>query len=129
VKTDNGTFTLVQYSCANDKQQFYVGITEYPKGSLPSPARAIDGAIHGAANAVNGTIRSNVPYMLGNLTGLDALVDGPSSGAAANAPRLVFHARIFCVGDRLYQVVYAGQTGTEKGSIVLRFLDSFTLKH
>jgi hypothetical protein len=129
VKTDVGNVTLVAYTCANDKQAFFVGIADYPKGTITSSTQSLDGAIHGVAKRVNGTIRSNVPYTFGNLTGLDALIDGPSSGAAANASRSVLHARIFIIGDRLYQVFYQGPAGTEKSSIALRFLDSFALKH
>ncbi len=125
IQTKVGTVTLVTYFSANDNdtQAFLIGLTDYPKGSTVS----YDGAIEGVVNGVNGTLRSRVPYKLGNINGFDFLVDGPSAPNTQNT--LVFHERIFIVGNRLYQVLYDGPMGTEQSTEALSFLNSFKLLH
>ncbi len=123
IQTQVGKVTLVTYSSANDNdtQAFIIALSDYPKGSTLSYDRGIEGAI----NSVNGTLRSRVPYKLGNINGFDFLIDGPSASSTQNT--LVFHERIFIVGNRLYQVLYDGPMGTEQSAYALNFLNSIKL--
>jgi hypothetical protein len=125
VQTQVGKVTLVTYSSGNDNdtQAFIIALSDYPKGSTLSYDRGIEGAV----SSVNGTLRSRVPYKLGNINGFDFLIDGPSAASTQNT--LVFHERIFIVGKRLYQVLYDGPMGSEQSADALSFLNSFKLQN
>jgi hypothetical protein len=125
IQTQVGKVTLVTYSSGNDNdtQAFIIALSDYPKGSTVSYNLGIEGAV----NSVNGTLRSRVPYKLGNIIGFDFVIDGPSAESKQNT--LVFHERIFIVGKRLYQVLYDGPMGTEQSADALSFLNSFKLQH
>ena len=125
IQNQVGKVTLVTYSSGNDNdtQAFIIALIDYPKGSTLSYDRGIEGGVSG----VNGTLRSRVPYKLGNINGFDFLIDGPSAASTQNT--LVFHERIFIVDNRLYQVLYDGPMGTEQSADALSFLNSFKLLH
>ena len=122
INTDAGNVTMVYYICQNGGSGYYVALGDYPKGFVISPDETLASAAQGAAQNVNGTIRSMVPYPIGNIPGRELLVDVTSSSAVA-------HVRIFVVGDRLYQVGVLGRTGSERSQAWLDFLNSFTLRH
>jgi len=125
IQTRAGNVTLVNFTYENETQAFMIALSDYPKGSIASAEQSYNGAIDGFVNGVKGKFRTRTPYKLGNINGFDFQVDGPST--ANTKKTLVFHERIFLVGDRLYQILYVGPTGTEKSLAALRFLNSFLL--
>jgi hypothetical protein len=125
IQTRVGNVTLVNFTYEGETQAFMIALTDYPKGSIDSAENSYNGAIEGFVDGIKGKLRTRSPYKLGNINGFDFLVDGPS--AASTQKTHVFHERIFLVGDRLYQILYVGPTGTEQGIAALRFLNSFRL--
>jgi len=99
-----------------------VSYNDYPAGSLvgKDPAVYFDGWSTGQAQAMQATIRSIVPYALGGVAGRETIMDLQGHQAVARS-------RAFAVGDRLYQVMYIGASGTENNPEVLKFLNSFQL--
>ena len=105
---------------------------DYPAGSVASsggPDKVCANASAGAVQNVNGTIRTSSSYQLGDVKGLEIVADIPSKDPKVPANASVARVRFFVVGDRLYQVMYIGPTGTETASKAVAFLDSFRLTH
>jgi len=123
VPTKVGKITMISYSCAVGQTGYFVAIADFPAGSITqqNPDAVYNGTMQGAASNAKGTVRSAVPYTLGNVTGRDVLIDVPSDNMA-------IHARYFLVGDRQFQVMYLGATGDENSKDALDFLNSFTLQ-
>jgi hypothetical protein len=122
IQTEVGKVTLVTYISENETQAFMVAVNDYPNDTNIS----YNGAIEGFASGVKGTLRNRVPYKLGNVSGFDFLVDGPST--ASTQKTTVFHVRDFIVGSRMYQIGYTGPMGTEQSVAALRFLNSFKFR-
>jgi len=87
---------------------------DYP----PETKFSFQGAIDGGVKNVKGTLRSQAPYKLGDIEGIEFIADGPKS-------ETVFRVRYFYVGSRLYQAMYDGPHGTETSKAATDFLDSF----
>jgi hypothetical protein len=103
---------------------------DYPAGSVAQsggPEKVCANASDGAVKSVNGTVRTCSPCQLGDAKGLEVVADIPAKDPKDSASASVARLRFFVVGDRLYQVMYIGPTGTETGSKAVAFLDSFRL--
>jgi hypothetical protein len=101
---------------------------DYPAGSVASsggPEKVCANASDGAVKSVNGTVRSSSPYQLGDSNGLEVVADIPPKDPKDPSGASVARLRFFVVGDRLYQVMYIGPSGTETDSKAVAFLDSF----
>ena len=100
-----------------------VGYNDYPAGALTGkdPAIAYEGWAKGQAGGMNGVIRSIVNHQLGEIVGREMIVDIKSQNTVARS-------RCFIEGDRLYQVMYLGPTGSENSASAVQFLDSFRLQ-
>jgi hypothetical protein len=98
---------------------------DYPAGSVAQsggPDKVCTNASNGAVQNVGGKIQSSSACQLGDVKGLEVVAEIPSSKSMARL-------RFFVVGDRLYQVMYIGPTGTETDAKAVTFLDSFRLTH
>jgi len=105
---------------------------DYPAGSVASsggPDKVCANASGGAVKSVNGTVRTSSPYQLGDTSGLEVVADIPPKDPKDSANASVARLRFFVVGDRLYQVMYIGPTGTDTSPKAVAFLDSFRLTH
>ena len=105
---------------------------DYPAGSVASsggPDKVCANASDGAVKSVNGTVRTSSAYQLGDVKGLEIVADIPAKDPKVPATASVARLRFFTVGDRLYQVMYIGPTGTETSPTAVAFLDSFRLIH
>jgi len=122
VPTAVGNIVITSYSCNIGEQAYFVAISDYPAGSVtPAKVDAVyAGAINGAATNAKGSIRSVNPFPLGKVTGREAIVDVP-------AGKMAIRMRIFLVGDRMFQALFAAPTGQENGADCLKFLNSFKL--
>ncbi len=116
-----GKIPVKTLSCAKDNDFYIISVSRYPKGYIAKRKTAYRDAVNGAADNAKGSVRKNVAYKSGAVTGRDALIDVPSQGA-------VVHLRTFFVGDRQYQVIFLGPKGRESGKAALAFLNSFRLK-
>ena len=103
---------------------------DYPAGSVASsggPEKVCANASNGAVQNVNGTLRTSSAWQLGDVKGLEIVADIPSKDPQVPANASVARVRFFVVGDRLYQVMYIGPTGSETGPKAVAFLNSFRL--
>ncbi|HXA14822.1 MAG TPA: hypothetical protein VNW23_06810 [Opitutaceae bacterium] len=103
---------------------------DYPAGSVANsggPDKVCQNASDGAVKSVNGTVRTSSPYQLGDLKGLEIVADIPPKDPTVPAGASVARLRFFVVGERLYQVMYIGPTGTETSATAAAFFDSFRL--
>lgn len=103
---------------------------DYPTGSVAQsggPDKVCANASDGAVKNVNGTIRTSSSYQLGDVKGLEVVADIPSKDPKVPASASVARIRFFVVGDRLYQVMYIGPTGTGTNIKAVTFLNSFRL--
>ena len=122
VATPVGNIIMTVYSCGTRDGGYFIAVADYPARSITKKSldAAYTGAINGAANSVKGKIRSVAPYVLGNITGRDALID-------AKAGNQTVHLRVFYVGHRQFQAMFIGPTGRENSKACLAFLNSFVL--
>jgi hypothetical protein len=116
VPTAVGSVEMTSYTCDTAGSEYVVFVGDYPPGNRVD----YDGAINGAASAVNGTIRTVLVSTFGSETGREAFLDIPSKNAVA-------HGRYFGVGPRLYQIWCIVPAGQERDKTCLDFLDSFKL--
>jgi hypothetical protein len=103
---------------------------DYPAGSVASsggPDKVCANASDGAVKNVGAKIRTSASYQLGDVKGLELVADIPSKDPKDPASASVARLRFFVVGDRLYQVMYIGPTGTDTSPKAVAFLDSFRL--
>jgi len=123
VATAAGNVTMTSYSCGTHDAGYFLAIADYPPGTINQKSIdvAYTGAINGAAGTVKGKIRNVAPYVLGKITGRDALIDLKRSHRTV-------HLRVFYVRDRQFQLTYIGPTGQENSKACLDFLNSFALK-
>jgi hypothetical protein len=122
VDTSAGTATAHILSYRSREAIYTALYSDYPAGAVgKAPVDVVyAGAINGAVQKAGGTLRSSTPIQVGNITGREAVLDAPSKAETVRV-------RYFLVGDRLYQVMYDGPTGTEKSPQAMSFLDSFQI--
>jgi hypothetical protein len=122
VDKDIGQIATFQVYVSQGGVAFIVTYSDYPEGYVAKTGAATvykDAAKEAAGNA-KGTIRGEDNCKLGDVGGLEAVIDGPDRG-------YVERVRIYVVGDRLFQVTYVGPPDSEAGKPALDFLDSFRL--
>lgn len=117
-----GKLVMTTFTCALDKAAFFVAINDYPDGMMKPEVldNAYSGGINGLATSIKGTIRSVTTYTLGGTTGREGFVEVASENT-------VYRARMFIVGNRLFQIMYLGPTGSEASETATKFLDSLVL--
>jgi len=103
---------------------FMVIYSDYPTGTVAragGPDQVCKNASKAALKGMNdGALRSSSPCQLGEIKGLEIIAD--------NSPdHSVNRIRFFVVGDRLYQVIFAGPAGGETSPEARAFFDSFHL--
>jgi hypothetical protein len=100
---------------------YLLNIADYPKGYTLGADETYKAGIDGVASNAQAAVRQTGNYTLGNVMGRDAIVAMPAD------LHTTVHIRIFVVGLRIYDLIYAGPTGAENGSAALAFLNSFKL--
>ena len=123
VESQIGLLVVTMYSCADaEDSKYFAAVIDYPPGKMPpeNHDNAYAGGVDAAAKSAKGTIRRVSPYVLGNTTGREYIIDTPEDNT-------VLRGRMFLVGDRLYQMVFGGKAGKEDSKECLDFLDSLTL--
>lgn len=79
--------------------------------------QAYDGGRDAAAKSIKGTLTKELKVKLGDVEGREIHIDSPAIG--------IYRARLFIVGDRMYQVVVAGPKEMALSKESDKFLDSF----
>jgi hypothetical protein len=96
-------------------RHFSVTYTEYQT----PPAKNYDNNVMGLLKATNGRLLHQAKIDLGGIDGREVVTLLPDNE--------VLRQRLFQVGNRLYQAVYAGPYGTESRPDVEAFMKSFQL--
>ena len=120
--TDAGQIIMCKANAAQAGASFVVIYCDYPEGYVAGTGAPgiFKAAAKDAADQAKGSVRSQSDCKLGDVAGVEVLIDGPNKG-------FVERIRLFAVGDRLFQVQYRGRPGSETGKDALGFLDSFRL--
>jgi hypothetical protein len=95
------------------KRHFSITYTEY----AVAPVKNYDKNVMGMLKATNGTLMRQVKIDLDGVDGRETFTQLPENA--------VMRQRIFQVGNRLYQAVYAGPFGSEARPDVEAFMQSF----
>jgi hypothetical protein len=90
---------------------------ELAKASDELKKKALDDGRDAAVRSVKGKLLNEKDVKTGDLAGREFQVDAPGLG--------VYRARMFIVGDRLYQLVVAGPKDIAQSKDADKFLDSF----
>ncbi len=118
VPTDAGTFELRAYLVEVSTGALFIGVCDYGgKAEGKDPDTLLQGAKQGALKNVNGHILSENRVTLGIYHGLVFESENDT---------MHFSARVYLVGDTLYQVLVASPLGSNYADKA-RFLDSFEL--
>ncbi len=118
VPTDAGTFELRAYLVEVSTGALFIGVCDYGgKTEGRDPDVLLQGAKEGALKNVNGRLLSENRVTLGIYHGLVFESENDT---------MHFSARIYMVGDTLYQVLVASPLGSNYADKA-RFLDSFEL--
>jgi len=118
VPTDAGTFELRAYLVEVSTGALFIGVCDYGgKTEGRDPDALLQGAKEGALKNVNGHLLSENRVTLGIYHGLVFESENDT---------MHFSARVYMVGDTLYQVLVASPLGSNYADKA-RFLDSFEL--
>jgi hypothetical protein len=122
VDKDIGQIATFQVYTHQGAVAFMVTYSDYPEGYVAGAGAAAvcKGAAKEAAESAKGTVRGEDNCKLGDVGGLEAVIDGPDWA-------FVERMSLYVVGDRLFQVAYVGPPDSEAGKTALDFLDSFRL--
>ncbi|HTQ31218.1 MAG TPA: hypothetical protein VMI53_08400 [Opitutaceae bacterium] len=123
VETDVGKVAMNMVYYDAGAMAYMVIYCDYPAGTVEQrggPENVCDKASKSAVKNVDGTIRTSSPCRAGEVKGLEILADIP-------AQKAIDRIRFFVVGDRLYQVIFAGPAGEESSPTAQAFFDSFRL--
>ena len=121
---DKGDAQVVvsQISATQGASAFEVTYIDYPEGTVAQSGVAAvlkDAAGTMAANT-KGIVRWTSPSKTAGIDGIEVLID-------ASGRSHVLRARLFAVGDRVFEVSYDGPRDSEAGKAAVSFLDSFRI--
>lgn len=117
------TQTTYGYSDGNDKY-FAVSVADYPSDFDMSDTKArLQGTLNGSKSSLeNPNITFSSFIKVGNYDALDGVIEGTKSGISGKV-----NVRDILVGQRLYQIMSAGTTGSNLDSEFIKFRDSFII--
>jgi hypothetical protein len=104
------------------KAAWMVTSTDYPAGTVKADNQdaILDGVVKGSTEGVKGKLLTQSKITLGKKhPGRSMQTDVPNTG--------IYHARVYLVGDRLYQVIMLGPKELATSPDATKFLDSFKL--
>ncbi len=110
-------FTIYGSQLAGSAYQ--VAWVDYPPGTVADPAEVLEAARDGAVAQMAARLVRSESIEIEGHPGLEFEFDVEG--------RLAGFARMFLVGDRLYQLLLAKEPGDLPGSVGARFLESFRL--
>src|SRR5262245_60681653 len=113
--SDSGPHVHYTWEVDLDDSHFSVTYTEYQA----PPAKNYDKNVMGLLKATNGRLVRQARIDQGGIDGREVVTLLPDNA--------VMRQRLFQVGNRLYQAVYAGPYGTETRPDVETFMESFQL--
>ncbi len=124
VPTPLGPLDVHMFLVDQGDRAYLVGYSDYPAGSVSDENRAevLEGAVNGSAQSLKGAIVSKEKFTLKRRT-----VEGREIVIEFGEPKMLYRARVFLVGSRLYQVVVLGPASFTNGAAARAYLGSFKL--
>ena len=106
------------------QESWAVVYADYPEEVVQAsdPDAMLDGAVAGAASNVGGEVVSKAEIALDGSPGRECTIS-----LVQNGQDMVLRARIFLVGNRLYQIMVIVPKGEENSQEIDSFLQSFQL--
>jgi len=124
-RSDIGELQVHLFIVDQKERGFIASYTDYPNGSVTDQTRqkVLDACRDGNVKGVKGKLASEKKITLGEKKheGRELLIELPGGKAT-------YRARIFLVGDRLYQVIAIGPDDFARSQAVTDYLDSFQVK-
>ncbi|MEW6279868.1 MAG: hypothetical protein AB1758_14665 [Candidatus Eremiobacterota bacterium] len=120
LKTKLGEVPQKQYILATRDAAFVVALVEYPAARLKGldPQSLLEGAVQGSLSNGGKVVQQKKLVLKGF----------PGREVTYRKGDVVIRARLYLVGNRLYQTLVAAQEKRSKQPDVQKFLDSFQLK-
>jgi hypothetical protein len=120
IKTDSGEITIHLFGIPIGDTDYIVAYSDYPTDLVVSkgPTGILDSARDGAISNTKGTLITDESIELNGFPGKLLIVGSPDGKGIAQA-------KIFLVGNRLYQVFVAAEKDAAYSEENLAFLDSF----
>ncbi len=120
ITTDSGEIVIHLFGVPIGNTDYIVAYSDYPAELVNSKGAAgiLESARDGAINNTKGTLISDETIELNGFPGMMLVVGSPDGNGIAQA-------KIFLVGNRLYQVFVAAEKDTAFSEENLAFLDSF----
>lgn len=124
VDTAAGPIEIHFFMADDGNSAFMVGYSDYPAEivDINDPNDMLDGAAEGATANINGTLVSQNNITLDGYPGRELALEGTFDNFNASAK-----ARIYLVGNRLYQVLVISSEGNITTEDMDAFLQSFKL--
>lgn len=121
---DTGIIETHTFMAQKDRTAWGVSYTDYPAGIIDfiDPSASLEASVAGATALMKGELVSKAEITLDEYPGREFTVRVPSDG-----PDAIYRARLFLVGNRLYQIMVVVPKGEENDETVTRFLESFQL--
>jgi hypothetical protein len=125
VDTDVGKIDIHMYTLEKSGRAYVVGYSDYPQEMInqTDPQKLLDGGRDGAMKNVSGKLIKEKKITLKENPGRELVLDGTS----ASGQEATIMARLFLVGNRLYQVMVVTPKGADSSSETSDFLGSFKL--
>lgn len=123
IPTDAGQLELHIFVLDQKDRAYLVTYSDYPAGTVAGNAdKILAGVIEGNAKSLKSKVASEEKITLGKKKhpGREIKIEMPDKKG-------LYRARIYLVGDRLYQVVALGPDEFAKGKAVDDYLKSFTV--
>jgi hypothetical protein len=127
VPSDLGQLEVHLFVVDLKDKAYLVSYSDYPKGSVGDKSekieKVLDGVVNGNAKGVKGKLLSQEKITIGKkkYAGREVQIEMPDKKG-------LYRARVFLVGDRLYQAIALGPTEFAKGKDVDAFLDSLVIE-
>ena len=121
VENEFGMTVLHMNVATWDQTMLVANWVDYPPDAARDlPERLLDDAREGALENLGGRLVSEKPIKLGRFEGRELLIEVPRQDR-------LFRARVYLVGNRLYQTVLFGPPKAVRSKEAQRYLDSFKL--
>ncbi|HTP08881.1 MAG TPA: hypothetical protein VMP08_11565, partial [Anaerolineae bacterium] len=121
-----GSIDANMYIVEQGNTAYGAGYSDFPGDPAKAdPQAVLAGARDGAAKNINGTVVDEKPIELAGHPGSEITIEMPDSPSVPGGAR--YHARIYLVGKRLYQVIYVALKKDENAADYQKLFDSFQL--
>jgi hypothetical protein len=120
--TAQGTLQLHLFSSSNDNAYFLVSYNDFPSVDEANKQAALEAGRTGAIDSMGGALVSERKISIGNDPGLEFSAKKVSEGS-----EIIANARLYFVGQRLYQLLVLAYKPHADSPDIQKFLTSFEL--